>query len=119
MTQTPPYQVTDPATGEVAETFPFAADAEVEQALAAATDAFAQWRRRPVAERAAIVKRIGELFTERSTELAAIISKEMGKRPAQAVGEAEFCTDIFGYYADNGPDLLADRPLPGHDAARV
>ena len=40
MTNTPPYQVTDPATGEVTEKFPFATDAEVEQALAAATDAF-------------------------------------------------------------------------------
>ena len=36
MTQTPPYQVTDPATGEVTETFPFATDAEVAEALAAA-----------------------------------------------------------------------------------
>ena len=49
MTQTPPYQVTDPATGEVAETFPFATDAEVAEALAAATEAFAAWRLRPVA----------------------------------------------------------------------
>jgi succinate-semialdehyde dehydrogenase/glutarate-semialdehyde dehydrogenase len=119
MTQTPPYQVTDPATGEAAETFPYATDAEVEQALASATAAFAQWRKRPVAERAAIVKRVGELFAERSSELAAIITREMGKRPAQAVGEAEFCNAIFGYYADNGPELLKDRPLPGHDAARV
>src|SRR3989440_1724584 len=119
MTQTPPYQVTDPATGEVAETFPFATDAEVAEALAAATEAFTAWRSRPVAERAAIVKRVAELFTERAADLAALITREMGKRPAQAVGEAEFCTDIFGYYADNGPELLADKPLPGHDAARV
>ena len=34
MTQTPPYQITDPATGEVTETFPYATDAEVEGALA-------------------------------------------------------------------------------------
>jgi succinate-semialdehyde dehydrogenase/glutarate-semialdehyde dehydrogenase len=119
MTQTPPYQVTDPATGEVTQTFDFATDAEVEEALSAATEAFAQWRRRPVAERAAIVKRIAELFTERSADLAALITKEMGKRPTQAVGEAEFCTDIFGYYADNGPALIADKPLPGHDNARI
>jgi succinate-semialdehyde dehydrogenase/glutarate-semialdehyde dehydrogenase len=111
--------VTDPATGEVAGTFAFATDAEAEQALAAATAAFAQWRSRPVTERAAIVRRVGELFTERATELAALITKEMGKRPASAVGEAQFCTDIFGYYADHGPDLLADKPLPGHDSARV
>jgi succinate-semialdehyde dehydrogenase / glutarate-semialdehyde dehydrogenase len=119
MTQTPPYQVTDPATGEVTQSFPFATDAEVAEALAAATNAFTAWKSRPVAERAAIVKRVAELFTERAADLAALITKEMGKRPAQAVGEAEFCTDIFNYYADNGPGLLADKPLPGHDTARV
>src|SRR6266851_2429617 len=86
MTQTPPYQVTDPATGEVSETFPFATDAEVAEALAAATEAFAAWRLRPVAERAAVVKRIAGLFTERAADLAALITKEMGKRPAQPVG---------------------------------
>src|ERR1700722_7965527 len=119
MTQTPPYQVTDPAPGEVSQAFPYATDAEVEGALSGATEAFAEWKRRPVAERVAIVRRVAELFTERAADLAALITKEMGKRPAQAVGEAEFCTAIFGYYADNGPALLSDRPLPGHDAARV
>jgi succinate-semialdehyde dehydrogenase/glutarate-semialdehyde dehydrogenase len=109
----------DPATGEVTEKFPFATDAEVEQALTAATAAFDGWRKRPIAERVAIVKRVAELFTERSADLAALITKEMGKRPAQAVGEAEFCTDIFGYYADKGPGLIADKPVPGHDNARI
>jgi succinate-semialdehyde dehydrogenase/glutarate-semialdehyde dehydrogenase len=116
---TPPYQVTDPATGQVGETFPFATDEEVERALAGAAAAFTGWKARPAAERAAIVKRVAELFTERAADLAALITREMGKRPAQAVGEAEFCTDIFGYYADHGPGLLADRPMPGYDNARV
>jgi succinate-semialdehyde dehydrogenase/glutarate-semialdehyde dehydrogenase len=118
-TQTPPYQVTDPATGEVLEKFPFATDQEIEQAVAGATAAYAQWRDRPIEERAAIVKRIAELFTERAEELAGLITQEMGKRPSGAKGEAEFCTDIFAYYADNGPDLLADKPLPGRDGAHV
>ena len=43
----------------------------------------------------------------------------MGKRPAQAVGEAAVLHHIFDYYADNGPGLIADKPLPGHDGARV
>jgi succinate-semialdehyde dehydrogenase/glutarate-semialdehyde dehydrogenase len=119
MTQTSPYQVTDPATGEVGQAFPFATDAEIEAALADSAVAFAAWRQRPVAERAAIVKRVAELFTERAGELAALITKEMGKRPKAAAGEAEFCTDIFGYYADNGPELLKDNSLPGYDTARV
>jgi succinate-semialdehyde dehydrogenase / glutarate-semialdehyde dehydrogenase len=119
MTQTPPYQVTDPATGEVGQAFPFATDAEIESALADSAAAFAAWRQRPVAERAAIVRRVAELFTERGQELAALITKEMGKRPKAAVGEAEFCTEIFGYYADNGAELLKDKSLPGYDTARV
>jgi succinate-semialdehyde dehydrogenase/glutarate-semialdehyde dehydrogenase len=118
-TQTPTYQVTDPATGEILQAFPFATDAEVEQAVADASAAYVEWRNRSVEDRAAIVKRIAELFTERAAELAALITTEMGKRPSGAQGEAEFCTDIFGYYADNGPTLLADKPLPGRDHARI
>ena len=119
MTQTPPYQVTDPATGEVAQTFPFATDAEIEQAISGAAAAFQSWREVPIAERAAVVARVADLFGERATELAALITKEMGKRPAQAVGEAEFSGDIFRYYADNGPGLLADQQLPGYDNAKI
>jgi succinate-semialdehyde dehydrogenase/glutarate-semialdehyde dehydrogenase len=119
MTQTPPYQVTDPATGEVLQTYPFATDAEIEQALAGASAAYAAWSARPIEERAAIVRRVAEMFTEQAEALGELITTEMGKRPSAAKGEAEFCTDIFGYYAEHGPELLADRPLPGHAAAYV
>jgi succinate-semialdehyde dehydrogenase/glutarate-semialdehyde dehydrogenase len=118
-TTTPPYRVTDPATGKVLQDFPFATDAEVESALSGAVTAYGTWKETPLAERIAIVTRVAELFTERATDLAALITTEMGKQPAQAVGEAEFCTAIFGYYADHGAELLADRPLPGHDNARI
>ena len=119
MTQSPPYQVTDPATGEVVQTYPHATDAEVEAALAASAAAFETWRSLPVAERARIVKRVGALFLERAAELGALVTREMGKRPSSATGEAAYSSTIFDYYADNGPALLADRPLPGHDGARV
>ncbi len=115
----PEYKVTDPATGEVSETFPFATDAEVEAATSGAAAAFADWGARPVEERAAIARRVGELFTERADDLAAIATKEMGKSHGQAKGEAEFCTDIFGYYADNGPELIATKPVPGYENAHV
>jgi succinate-semialdehyde dehydrogenase/glutarate-semialdehyde dehydrogenase len=57
----------------------------VEQALASAAAAFTQWKQRPVAERAAIVKRVAELFTERADDLAALITRETGKRPVLGV----------------------------------
>jgi succinate-semialdehyde dehydrogenase/glutarate-semialdehyde dehydrogenase len=118
MTQ-PRYQVTDPATGEVVERFAYVSDVEVEAALAASAAAFESWRARPIAERAAIVERVGVLFTERAAELGALVTREMGKRPSSASGEATWCTGIFGYYAAHGPELLADRPVPGHPGARI
>src|SRR3984893_10988773 len=42
-----------------------------------------------------------------------------GQATRAGVGEPNFSTDIFNYYADNGPGLIADKPLPGHDTARV
>jgi succinate-semialdehyde dehydrogenase/glutarate-semialdehyde dehydrogenase len=119
MTKKSGYHVTDPATGEVVETFPNSTDAEVEAALAASVSAFATWKATSIDERVAIVRRIAELFSERATELGALITKEMGKSPSQAADEAEYCTDIFNYYADNGPDLIKDKPLPGHEGGRI
>jgi succinate-semialdehyde dehydrogenase/glutarate-semialdehyde dehydrogenase len=118
-TTTPRYQVTDPATGDVLQTFPFATNDEVEAVLADAVTAYAAWKKTDIARRVAIVKKVAQLFTERSAELAALVTTEMGKRPSQAIGEAEFCTAIFDYYADNGPRLLADRPLPGYTNASI
>lgn len=113
----PGYRVVNPATGVVVEEFPTATDAEVELAITAADAAFASWREVPIAERAVIVARIGALFTERKDELGAIITEEMGKRLAESVGEAEFCTEIFDYFATEGPGLAADQPIKALDGA--
>ncbi|MCL2422357.1 MAG: aldehyde dehydrogenase family protein [Micrococcales bacterium] len=106
------YAVTDPATGEVVATYPTATDEQVEAALAAASAAARGWARTTtVAQRAALVGRVADLFDERKDELGAIISREMGKPLDDAVGEAEFAGAIIRYYADNAETLLADRPV--------
>ena len=64
-----------------------------------------------MADRAALVRRVGELHTERTQHLAEIIVREMGKPIAQAVGEVEFCTAIYDYYADNAETLMANEPI--------
>jgi succinate-semialdehyde dehydrogenase/glutarate-semialdehyde dehydrogenase len=64
-----------------------------------------------VAERAAVVRRVGELHRERADELAAIIEREMGKPHADGVGEVEFSADIYAYYADHAEEFLADEPI--------
>jgi succinate-semialdehyde dehydrogenase/glutarate-semialdehyde dehydrogenase len=105
------YQVTDPSTGEVVESFESATDADIEATLAASAAAYASWKDMPIAERAVVVKKIAALFAERSGELAAIAKQEMGKPEREGVEEAEFCQAIFDYFADEGPTLAADQPI--------
>ena len=107
----PRYRVLNPATGEVLETFAHATDAEIETALAASHAAYQTWKGLSILDRAAIVRRVGELFAERADELAAIARQEMGKSLDEGREEAEFCKAIFGYFADEGPALAADQPI--------
>jgi succinate-semialdehyde dehydrogenase/glutarate-semialdehyde dehydrogenase len=110
-TSSPTYQIVNPATGEVEQTFDTATDAEIEAALAASHAAYDAWKDVPIEDRAKVVTRIAELFVERQDELGAVATREMGKPLSEAVGEAEFCGDIFGYFATEGPTLAADQPI--------
>jgi succinate-semialdehyde dehydrogenase/glutarate-semialdehyde dehydrogenase len=105
------YAVTNPATGELIEKIPNSTDEEVRAAIDRVHRGYSSWRGRPVSERAKIVSRAAELFAERADELAAIMTLEMGKRINEGRGEIGIVVDIFNYYADNGPTLLADEPV--------
>jgi succinate-semialdehyde dehydrogenase/glutarate-semialdehyde dehydrogenase len=105
------YAVVNPATGKTEARYDTFTDAQVETALASAQAAFEAWRLRPVAERAALVRRAAELHRERRKELAGIITREMGKPFGAAVGEVDFAADITEYYADQADTITADQPL--------
>lgn len=107
------YAVVNPATGETLKTYPSISDADLDAAIAAAHAAHTDWSRSAsVADRAALVRRVGELHAERREELADIIVREMGKPREQALGEVDFAADIYAFYADNGEDLMRDQDVP-------
>jgi len=106
------YAVTNPATGETIKTYDTITDVELEAAIAAADEAHRTWSKSTTAEeRAALVRRVGELHNERRRELAELIVREMGKPIEQALGEVEFAAAIYEYYADNSPEFLKDEPI--------
>jgi len=106
------YAVVDPATGDVVQEYPTATDEQMEQALSAAVKAHREWgRTSTLAERAALMKQVARLHTERREELAKIIQREMGKPLDQALGEVDFSAAIYEYYADNAEKFLADEPI--------
>ena len=105
------YAVVNPATGETVATYETFTDAQIDDAVARAHAAAAVWGRTPVAERAAIVRKIAEGHRARRDEFAAIIVREMGKPLAAALGEVDFSADIIEFYADNAEKITADQPL--------
>jgi succinate-semialdehyde dehydrogenase/glutarate-semialdehyde dehydrogenase len=106
------YAVINPATGERVRSYPTISDEALRSAIADADRAHREWSRATTVEqRAALVRRVGELHVERREELAAIIVREMGKPVEQALGEVDFCGAIYEYYADNASSLLADQPI--------
>jgi succinate-semialdehyde dehydrogenase/glutarate-semialdehyde dehydrogenase len=106
------YAVVNPATGETIKEFPTITDDELRDAIGRADAAYKSWSgSSTVAERAALIRKVGDLHKERSQELGAIIAREMGKPIAEAVGEADFAGDIYHFYADNAEDLMADEPI--------
>ena len=117
------YAVTDPASGEMVRVYPTATDADIEAALAAATAAYRTWAPgTTVAERAALLREVARLHTERRDDLAAIIVREMGKTHDDALGEVDFSAAIYEFYADRAEVLLADEPvqlLDGEGSAMI
>ncbi|HLJ04479.1 MAG TPA: NAD-dependent succinate-semialdehyde dehydrogenase [Solirubrobacteraceae bacterium] len=106
------YAVVDPATGQTVKEYPTIGDDELRAAIARADDTHREWSSSTtVAERAAMIRRVGEIHEEQSQRLAEIIVREMGKPIEAAVGEVEFCKAIYDFYADNAEALMADEPI--------
>src|SRR3954464_6341237 len=106
------YAVVDPATGETVQEYPTISDDDLRAAIGRADAAHRGWgASATVGDRAALVRRVGELYVERRQELAEIIVREMGKPLEQALAEIDFVGDIYGYYADNAEELMADEPI--------
>ena len=105
------YKVVNPATNETEREFAAATDAEIEQVLERSDRAYQSWRTTAKDERTKILLRVAELYKERIDDLAALITREMGKPTREAKGEIQLVVSIYRYYADQGPALLEDVPL--------
>ena len=73
----------NPATGDTLAEHPMLSAQELERRLELAAEAAPRWRRTSVAERAAVVARLGELLDAEKERLGRLMTLEMGK-PIQA-----------------------------------
>jgi succinate-semialdehyde dehydrogenase/glutarate-semialdehyde dehydrogenase len=106
------YAVVNPATGETVKEYEEISDDDLRAAIDRADQASRSFpASTSVGDRASLVRKVGELHSERRQELAEIIVREMGKPIEQALMEVDFAAEIYGFYADSAEDLMADEPI--------
>jgi len=101
----------NPATGETLRTFHALSPSELDERIRRAHDAFVAWRARPVAERARIVGRAGELLEERQEEYGRLMTLEMGKPLEAAIAEAAKCASTCRYYAGHAEAFVRTQTI--------
>ena len=79
--------VYNPAIGKVSKTVAFGNAATVDVAVAAATDAFAEWRHSSLTKRTQVLFAFRELVLQNKEKIAALITDEHGKVLSDAAGE--------------------------------
>src|SRR5256714_14239989 len=78
--------IPNPATGETIASLPHSTREEIDEAVAAAKQAFPAWSETPVPERAQVMFRFKALFDRHIDELSAIGTQENGKTPDGSKG---------------------------------
>ena len=104
--------------------FPRCTAEDVSAAIDGARRAFPAWSGRPWQDRVAILRRAAELISSRMTELAALMSIEVGKNRLEAMGDAEEAADLLRYYCNqieeaDGFEKPLAKLLPGEDTRSV
>jgi aldehyde dehydrogenase (NAD+) len=95
-----------PATGESLGTFPRSGAEDVDRAVRAAKEAFAEWRLVPAPKRGDILLRFALLLEHEKDELADLMTREMGKVKAEAGGDVQEAIDMSIYMAGEGRRLF-------------
>ncbi|HEU5336475.1 MAG TPA: NAD-dependent succinate-semialdehyde dehydrogenase [Terriglobales bacterium] len=98
----------NPATGECLKKFEPLSEQQIEEKIAAAAAAYAEYRKTPFAERARMMTRAGEILENEKKEFGRLMTMEMGKPVGAAVQEAAKCAWVCRYYAENAERFLAD-----------
>jgi len=104
----PPIATTNPATGEVLQSFdPYDAET-VEWHLARAARGAPEWARSTFEERSRLLVTVAELLEGELPDIAHVITTEMGKPFAQAKGEVAKCASGFRWFAEHAEGMLVD-----------
>ena len=110
------FQSINPYTLGVIAEYEVMNNEKIEKRLAHAGTAFNNWRKTSFKQRSDLMMHLADLLITKRTELADIITMEMGKITKEAVAEIEKCASACRYFAEHAESFLKDKIMPS-DAA--
>lgn len=93
-------------TTDVIGRFPDSGPADIAAAVSSAKVGFEQWSRTPAPLRGDVLRRLGDILTDRKDELADAMTREMGKVLAETGGDVQEGIDTAYYAATEGRRLF-------------
>jgi len=109
-------EVIDPATEETVARVPRATSADLDDALAAADEAFDRWRNTDAWSRCAVLRRTAEIVRAEAGAMAEVLTAEQGKPLSEARGEVLAAADQFDWYADEARRIYG-RTVDAHSTS--
>ncbi len=98
-------------TSDLIGHFPASGAEDIDAAAAAARDAFSTWSRTPAPQRGEILRRVGDLLTQRKDDIAFEMTREMGKPFTETRGDVQEAIDT-AYYAASETRRLFGHTVP-------
>jgi alpha-ketoglutaric semialdehyde dehydrogenase len=100
------FESTSPANGDAIGVFPKSGPEDVDRAVAAAKDAYEQWRLVPAPKRGEVLFRFAQLLADEKDDLTDLMTREMGKVKAEAAGDVQEAIDMAYYMGGEGRRLF-------------
>ena len=101
------FQNRNPAdTTDLIGRFPESGKADIDAAVKSAREGYARWSRTPAPLRGEVLRRVGDLLSQRKEEIADAMTREMGKVLAETRGDVQEGIDTAYYAATEGRRLF-------------
>ena len=101
------FTTINPANGETLKTYSYLSKEKIHSEIQAAQNDYNQWRQTSLAERSQVLMKIAELLGKYKSQMAEMMTLEMGKLMSESVGEVEKCIKTYEYYAQEAEKMLA------------
>ena len=107
------FNITNPARGDVIATVPDLTRADAARAIAAADVARREWAARTGKARAGVMRKWFDLCMAAQADLATILTAEMGKPVAEAMGEIAYGSAYIEWFGEEAKRTYGEI-IPGH-----